>query len=129
MNTLEQDALEVCYAIEKCGASVELTNAVTKASNLLDRLNRRRDFGFVIEQLQLGKKAYRKGWVLGGTAWITYVSGTDYDVGCKTVGFDPNNTELNPIFSPWIGYKTESNTFEPWIPSQEDMFATDWMIA
>lgn len=35
---LEQ-AVEVCYAIEKCGASVELTNAVTKASALVQSIN------------------------------------------------------------------------------------------
>lgn len=35
---LEQ-AVEVCYAIEKCGASVELTNAVTKASALVQLIN------------------------------------------------------------------------------------------
>ncbi|WP_060538576.1 crAss001_48 related protein [Pseudomonas sp. NBRC 111125] len=32
---LIQQAYDVCQAIEACGASVELTNAVTKASNLM----------------------------------------------------------------------------------------------
>lgn len=35
---LEQ-AVEVCYAIEKCDASVELTDAVTKASALVQSIN------------------------------------------------------------------------------------------
>ena len=35
---LEQ-AVEVCHAIEKCGASVELTNAVMKASALLQAID------------------------------------------------------------------------------------------
>lgn len=37
---LLQQAIEVCWAIEKCGASVELTNAVTKASALLAALDK-----------------------------------------------------------------------------------------
>ena len=32
---LIQQAYDVCQAIEACGASVELTNAVTKASDLM----------------------------------------------------------------------------------------------
>lgn len=37
---LLQQAIEVCWAIEECGASVELTNAVTKASALLIALDK-----------------------------------------------------------------------------------------
>lgn len=35
---LIKDAYEVCQAIEKCGASVELTDAVSKASQLMHDL-------------------------------------------------------------------------------------------
>lgn len=37
---LLQQAFEVCQAIEACGASVELTDAVTKASALLAALDK-----------------------------------------------------------------------------------------
>lgn len=37
---LLQQAYDVCLAIEECGASVELTNAVTKASALLATLDK-----------------------------------------------------------------------------------------
>lgn len=37
---LLEQAYEVCLAIEECGASVELTNAVTKASALLAALDK-----------------------------------------------------------------------------------------
>jgi hypothetical protein len=37
---LLQQAYDVCQAIEKCGASPELTDAVTKASDLLHALGR-----------------------------------------------------------------------------------------
>jgi hypothetical protein len=30
--------------------------------------------------------------------------------------------------APWIGMKTPGDTFEPWTPSHEDLFAEDWMI-
>lgn len=35
---LEEHALEVCYAIEECGASPELTTAVVIASGLARRI-------------------------------------------------------------------------------------------
>lgn len=34
-----QESLEVCWAIEKCGASVELTEASIKASNLNESIS------------------------------------------------------------------------------------------
>lgn len=37
---LHQEALEVAWAIEECGASFELTNAVTKASALARKIER-----------------------------------------------------------------------------------------
>ena len=61
MSNLVQEALEVCWAIEECGASVELTNAVSKASALYHKLNNRRDFGWAIEQLKAGNKVSRAG--------------------------------------------------------------------
>lgn len=41
LSILIQQALETCWAIEECGASPKLTDAVTKASIVLRALNQK----------------------------------------------------------------------------------------
>lgn len=53
-----QQASDVCYAIEKCGASVELTNAVTKASDLVRAIDKFMDeHGIAVKKDPVGGHA------------------------------------------------------------------------
>jgi len=74
-------------------------------------------FGSAIEKLKNGFKVARSGWN-GKGMWLKYMNG--------------NNGELPrgaKHLLPWIGMKTADNGFVPWLASQTDMLAEDWVIA
>ena len=83
-------------------------------------------FGLAIEALKRGERVARTGWN-GKDMWLSYVSNGAYDVGCKTIGGDDRTGDY-PILLPWIGMKTADEKFVPWLASQTDMLAEDWVI-
>ena len=78
------------------------------------------NFGGAVYALKQGKKVARNGWN-GKGMWLSLVKTGHYDVGQKTVG---DIAELLP----WIGMKTADNKFVPWLASQTDVLAEDWVI-
>lgn len=80
-------------------------------------------FGLAIEALKAGKRVARAGW---NGKWLSLVSAGSYDVGCGTVGQEPNGPRIGLL--PWIGMKTADEGFVPWLASQTDMLADDWQI-
>lgn len=84
-------------------------------------------FGLAIEALKLGKKVARSGWN-GKGMWLVYVAGDVYEVARDVlISIDaPDRTNSN--FLPWIGMKTADNKFVPWLASQTDVLAEDWVI-
>lgn len=82
-------------------------------------------FGLAIEALKNGKRVARAGWN-GKGMWLKLVSVGSYDVGCGTVGQEPNGPRIDLL--PWIGMKTADNKFVPWLASQTDMLAEDWVV-
>ena len=83
-------------------------------------------FGLALEALKRGERVARSGWN-GKGMWLSYVSNGAYDVGCKTIGGDDRTGDY-PILLPWIGMKTADEKFVPWLASQTDMLAEDWVI-
>ncbi len=73
-------------------------------------------FGAALEALKNGYKVQRAGWN-GKGMWLMYVDG-------KT-GVLPKGA--NSLL-PWIGMKTVDDKFVPWLASQTDMLADDWII-
>lgn len=94
-----------------------------KAYRTVDALS----FGLAVEALKQGKKVARAGWN-GKGMWLSLVKKGHYDVGCDTVGYDPNKPDSQLELSPWIGMKTADNKFVPWLASQTDVLADDWQI-
>ena len=84
-------------------------------------------FGLAVEALKLGKKVSRAGWN-GKGMWLVYVAGDVYEVARDVlISIDaPDRTNSN--FLPWIGMKTADNKFVPWLASQTDVLADDWII-
>ena len=84
-------------------------------------------FGLAIEALKLGKKVARSGWN-GKGMWLVYVAGDVYEVARDVlISIDaPDRTNSN--FLPWIGMKTADNKFVPWLASQTDVLAEDWVV-
>jgi hypothetical protein len=76
-------------------------------------------FGHAIEALKKGRKVARAGWN-GKGMWLMLVPEKLADA----VSFQYE--ALSP--ASWIGMKTTDDKFVPWLASQTDMLAEDWMI-
>lgn len=123
---LLKQAYEVCQAIEQCGASVELTNAVNKATALLidlggfikreDGLN---DFSSALKWLKEGEMVCRDGWN-GKDQWVVLIH--------------PGNAMYTKggVSAPMqacLGLKNAQGNMQPgWVPSMGDLMAKDWRI-
>lgn len=69
------------------------------------------DFSWAITQLKTGKTVCRTGWN-GKGMWIGLQS--------------PDNNSLMTL--PYIYMRTADNNLVPWLASQTDMLANDWML-
>lgn len=87
----------------------------------MDQLN----FGMALELLKQGKKVCRAGWN-GRGMWLLLVPA---DRWSTSVG--PSHVEGVRAGQrlPWIGMRTVAGEFVPWLASQTDMLAEDWMVA
>ena len=79
------------------------------------------NFGEAIKYLKRGLKVCRQGWN-GKRMYLAYVNPYQYKV-------DGEVHKDSLFLSPWIGMKTADNKFVPWLASQTDMLAEDWMFA
>ena len=80
-------------------------------------------FGLAVEALRKGTRVARSGWN-GKGMWLVLVRLGFYDVGCSIAGESAGSPDLLP----WIGMKTADNKFVPWLASQTDVLAEDWVI-
>lgn len=80
-------------------------------------------FGHAVELLKKGFKMARKGWN-GKWMYISYVAAEEW---ASSALERPWSKDLKPI--PWVGMKTVDDSFVPWLPSQSDMLAEDWVLA
>ena len=78
------------------------------------------DFGWALNQLRDGARVARNGWN-GKGMFIFLVS----HWSINTAHMSNWSTEL----APFIAMKTAQDTIIPWLASQADMLATDWVIA
>ena len=76
-------------------------------------------FGLAVEALKKGLRVARAGWN-GKGMWLILVP---FDLADK-VAFQ--YAALDSL--PWIGMKTADNKFVPWLASQTDVLAEDWVI-
>ncbi len=83
------------------------------------------NFGQALEELKIGAKAARTGWN-GKGMFIYYVPENSY----------PATTEVakdlwkgvNVPYGAYIAMKTAEENVVPWLASQTDMLAEDWVI-
>ena len=76
-------------------------------------------FGDALHMLKLGKRVARSGWN-GKGMWLKLVPA---DLADK-IAFE--YAALNAL--PWIGMKTADEKFVPWLASQTDVLAEEWMV-
>ena len=87
-----------------------------------EKVNDFLSFGDAVVALESGYKVARVGWN-GKNMWLSYL--------------DPYNNHQFTLhekdgaegtYSPYIGMKTADNKYVPWLASQTDILAKDWVI-
>ncbi|MFW6855365.1 DUF2829 domain-containing protein [Burkholderia gladioli] len=78
--------------------------------------------GSAIEALKAGKRVARAGWN-GKGMWLALVPSWSYNPDSH--GADVYSLGCEKL--PWIGMKTADGKFVPWLASQTDMLAEDWI--
>lgn len=82
--------------------------------------------GEAIEAMENGHKVCREGWN-GKGMFLFLVPGSTFKVNrAPLLGIYPEGTEIT--YQPHIDMKTAQNTVVPWLASQSDILAKDWMI-
>lgn len=84
------------------------------------------NFGQAIEALKDGKKVCRQGWN-GKGMFLFLVPGSTFKVNRPPLlGIYEEGTEIN--YQSHIDMKTANDTVVPWLASQTDVLAEDWML-
>jgi len=84
------------------------------------------DFGQALKALEAGAMVTREGWN-GKGMFLLLVPGSRFKVNRKPLlGIFPEGTEVN--YRPHIDMKTADGQIVPWVASQSDLLATDWII-
>ena len=83
-------------------------------------------FGLALEALKLGNKVARAGWN-GKGMFLFLVPGSTFKVNRPPLlGIYSEGTEIN--YHAHIDMKTADNKVVPWLCSQTDMLAEDWVV-
>lgn len=94
-----------------------------------DQLNELRQghasFGSAVAALKQDYKVARSGWN-GKGMFLFLVPGSTFKVNrAPLLGIYPEGTEIN--YCPHIDMKTADGSIVPWLASQTDVLAEDWM--
>lgn len=88
------------------------------------------NFGDALNRVKAGAKIARAGWN-GKGMWLAYQKA--YPEG---IAINKNTAEATGLpegtvckFLPYLMMKTADNSFVPWLASQTDILAEDWVIA
>ena len=89
-------------------------------------MEKQMDFGDAIKAVKQGNKIARMGWN-GKGMFLFLVSGSTFKVNrAPLLGIYPEGTEIN--YCPHIDMKTADDKIVPWLASQSDVLAEDWII-
>jgi hypothetical protein len=83
------------------------------------------DFGDAVRALKRGERVARAGWN-GKGMFLFLVPGSTFKVSRPPLlGIYPEGTEIN--YCPHIDMKTADGKVVPWLASQTDVLAEDWV--
>ena len=83
------------------------------------------NFGQAVEALKAGKRVARQGWN-GKGMFLFLVPGSTFKVNRPPLlGIYPEGTEIN--YHAYIAMKTADDKVVPWLASQTDVLAEDWV--
>lgn len=84
------------------------------------------DFGVALQHLKTGQKVARNGWN-GKGMFLFLVPGSTFPANRPPLhGIYPEGTKIS--YQPHIDMKTAQDTIVPWLASQGDMLAEDWVL-
>lgn len=81
------------------------------------------NFGQAIEAMKAGKKVAREGWN-GKGMFLFHIDGNSWDFTSDTVGESINDIDTLPF----ICMRTADCKLVPWLASQSDVIAKDWLL-
>ena len=84
----------------------------------------REDIGGAIDAMRDGKRVAREGWN-GKGMWLYYVPANHYPA--QTAAARAEFGELVP-YQAYIAMKTAQGTVVPWLASQTDLLAEDYVV-
>lgn len=79
-------------------------------------------FGDAVEAALAGRKIGRLGWN-GKDMFLFSITGNCWEFSCDVSGVDGLET------LPFLCMKTADNKLVPWLASQSDVLANDWVVA
>lgn len=83
-------------------------------------------FGHAVELMRAGCKVARQGWN-GKGMFVFLVPGSQFQVNRKPLlGIYPEGTTIN--YCPHIDMRTADGSIVPWLASQTDVLASDWVL-
>lgn len=83
------------------------------------------DFSEALQLVKLGRRVARQGWN-GKGMFVFLVPGSTFQVSRPPLlGIYPEGTTIN--YHAHIDMKTASGQIVPWVASQTDVLAEDWM--
>lgn len=84
------------------------------------------NFGDALAALKAGEKVARSGWN-GKGMFLFLVPGSTFKVSrAPLLGIYPEGTEIN--YHAHVDMKTADGMVVPWLCSQTDMLAEDWLV-
>ena len=84
------------------------------------------DFGQALARIKDGKRVMREGWN-GKNMFVFLVPGSTFKVNRPPLlGIFPEGTEVN--YHAHIDMRTADGQIVPWLASQTDLLADDWMV-
>jgi hypothetical protein len=84
------------------------------------------DIGEAIAYMKAGHRVARAGWN-GKGMWLYYVGPGNYPARTKAAKAEWGEEGLVP-YQAYIAMKTAQGTVVPWLCSQTDLLAEDWMV-
>lgn len=84
------------------------------------------DIGMALIHLRGGEKVARAGWN-GKGMFLYFVPKGAYEP-CTEIAKELVNEEGKVPYAPYVAMKTVDGTVVPWLCSQTDLLAQDWMV-
>lgn len=99
-----------------------------RAYNEVDDIGFGLNFGDALKMLEHGLKVARAGWN-GAGMFVYYVPANEYPANGNTLGTMTGMFKDDMVpYRAYIAMKTAQNDVVPWVASQTDILAKDWVV-